>query len=88
MSRKKLPWGAGDNIELSGVDHEVVFVPASGGLHLGYITRTDHGAPMAVHAGDSIAILTRAKLPQVYRDEGALDRRSYWRFLALWRARN
>jgi hypothetical protein len=74
---EKLPWGAGYNIELSGVDHEGVFVPASGGLRLGYIARTDHSAPVAVHAGDSIAVLTRAKLPQVYRDEGAFDRRAY-----------
>jgi competence protein ComEC len=74
---EKLPWGAGYNIELSGVDREGVFVPASGGLRLGYIAWTDHGAPMTLHAGDSIAVLTRAKLPQVYRDEGAFDRRAY-----------
>jgi|ERR1700731_2414184 len=46
----KLPWGASYDIELSGVDREVVFVSASGGLRLGYLARTDHGAPMAVHA--------------------------------------
>jgi len=74
---EKLPWGAGYNIELSGGDREGVFAPASGGLRLGYIARTDHGAPVAMHAGDSIAVLTRAKLPQVYRDEGAFDRRAY-----------
>jgi predicted membrane metal-binding protein len=32
---------------------------------------------MTLHAGDSIAVLTRAKLPQVYRDDGAFDRRAY-----------
>jgi len=74
---EKIPWGAGYNIELSGVDYEGGFVPARGGLRLGYIARTDHGAPLALHAGDSIAVLTRAKLPQVYRDEGAFDRRAY-----------
>jgi Competence protein/Domain of unknown function (DUF4131) len=74
---EKLPWGEGYNIELSGVDHEGVFVPASGGLRLGYIARADHGAPLALHAGDSIAVLTQAKLPPVYRDEGAFDRRAY-----------
>ena len=46
----KLPWGASYDIELSGVDREVVFVSASGGLRLLYLARTDHGAPMAVHA--------------------------------------
>jgi competence protein ComEC len=74
---EKLPWGNGYDIELSGVDYEGLFVPASGGLRLGYIARTDHGAPVAVHTGDSIAVLTRAKLPQVFRDEGAFDRRAY-----------
>jgi hypothetical protein len=43
---EKLPWGAGYNIELSGVDHEGTFVPASGGLRLSYVARTDHGAPV------------------------------------------
>jgi predicted membrane metal-binding protein len=42
-----------------------------------YIVRTDSGAPVAVRAGDFIAVLTRAKLPQVYRDEGAFDKRAY-----------
>ncbi|HXM90091.1 MAG TPA: ComEC/Rec2 family competence protein [Candidatus Dormibacteraeota bacterium] len=74
---EKLPWGAGYDIKLSGVDYEGLFVPASGGLRLGYIERTDHRGPVALHAGDSIAVLTRAKLPQLYRDEGAFDRRAY-----------
>ena len=74
---EKLPWGAGYDIELSGVDFGGLFVPASGGLRVGYVARTDHRAPVALHAGDSIAVLTRAKLPQVFRDEGAFDRRAY-----------
>jgi competence protein ComEC len=62
---EKLPWGTSYNIALSGVDHEGMFVPAL----------ADCG--WAVHSGDSIAVLTRAKLPQVFRDEGAFDRRAY-----------
>jgi hypothetical protein len=77
MSRKNFRGGTANDIELSGVDYEGLFVPASGGLRLGYIARTDHGAPVAVHTGDSIAVLTPAKLPQVFRDEGAFDRRAY-----------
>jgi len=72
-----LPWGTGYNIALSGVDYEGSFAPASGGLRLGDIARTDHGAPVALHAGDSIAVLTKARLPQIYRDDGAFDRRAY-----------
>ena len=52
-------------------------MPASGGLRLGYIARADHPAAFALHEGDSIAVVTRAKLPQMYRDEGAFDRRAY-----------
>jgi competence protein ComEC len=74
---KRLPWGAGYDIELSGVDFGGAFVPASGGLRLGYIARTDQRTPAALHAGDVIAVLTAAKLPQMYRDEGAFDRRAY-----------
>jgi hypothetical protein len=74
---EKLPWGLSYDVELSGGDYGGSFVPASGGLRLGYITRADRGGPVALHAGDSIAVLTRAKLPQVYRDEGAFDRRAY-----------
>src|ERR1700730_12869730 len=69
---EKLPWGSGYDIELSGVEYQGLFITANGGLRLGYIARADHGAPVAVHAGDSIAVLTRAKLPPVYRDEERL----------------
>jgi len=74
---EKLPWGVGYDVELSGVDYGGSFVLASGGLRLGYIARTDHRAPLAVHAGDSITLLTQGRLPQMYRDEGAFDRRAY-----------
>src|ERR1700686_1235449 len=74
---EKLPWGEGYDIELAGVDYQGLFVPANGGLRLGYILRTDHAGPVTLHAGDAITVLTRAKLPQVFRDEGAFDRRAY-----------
>jgi competence protein ComEC len=74
---EKLAWGVGYDIELSGVEYEGLFVPASGGLRLSYIEPTSHRAPLVTHAGDSIAVVTRAKLPQMYRDEGAFDRRAY-----------
>jgi hypothetical protein len=46
---ERLPWGAGYNIELSGVDFEGVFVPASGGLRLAYIAPMDRRSPVAAH---------------------------------------
>jgi hypothetical protein len=30
-----------------------------------------------MHAGDSVSVLTQAKLPQVFRDEGGFDRRAH-----------
>jgi len=74
---EKLPWGEGYDIELSGVDYQGLFVPANGGLRLGYISQKDHPGPVTLHAGDAITVLTRAKLPEVFRDEGAFDRRAY-----------
>jgi len=74
---QKLPWGVGYDIELSGVDYQGLFLPASGGLRLGYIARQDHPTPLPLHTGDSIAVVTKAKLPQVFRDEGAFNRRGY-----------
>ncbi|MDQ1410121.1 MAG: hypothetical protein QOJ41_1856 [Acidobacteriaceae bacterium] len=73
---EKLPWGAGYDIELSCVDYKGLFVPASGGLHLGYVAQADQPGPLALHVRDFIAVLTRAKLPQLFRDEGASDRRA------------
>ena len=74
---EKLPWGSSYDIELSEFAYEGTFVPASGGLRLGYIARADPPAAFAPQEGDSIAVVTRAKLPQMYRDEGAFDRRAY-----------
>ena len=76
---EKLPWGWGYEIALTGVEYGGVLHSASGGLRLSLATKsTEKTLPAAaLHAGDSIALLTQAKLPQVYRDEGAFDRRAY-----------
>lgn len=74
---EKLPWGVGYDIQLSGVDYEGAFMPATGGLRLSYATHAGGPAPIELHAGDSVSVLTQAKLPQVFRDEGAFDRRAY-----------
>jgi len=47
------------------------------GLRLGYIAQMDRAAPLTLHTGEVIAVLTRAKLPQVFRADGAFDRRAY-----------
>jgi hypothetical protein len=72
-----LPSGIRYDLDLSGVQSEGTLLSVTGGLRLSYATRSDQPAPIGLHAGDSIAFLTQAKLPQMYRDEGAFDRRAY-----------
>ncbi len=52
-------------------------VPLQGGMRLSSTPHSgDHALP-DLHAGDGIAVLTQAKRPQVFRDDGAFDRRAY-----------
>jgi len=44
---------------------------------LSFTTHPDQALPSELHAGDEIAVLTEAKRPQVFKDEGAFDRRAY-----------
>ena len=59
------------------MDYEGAFVAATGGLRLSYATHVEAAALAKLHAGDSVSVLTQAKLPQMFRDEGAFDRRAY-----------
>ncbi len=72
----RLPWGYGYEIELSGVEFEEALHPARGGLRLSFTSHPEE-TPPNLHAGDEVAVLTEAKRPQVFRDEGAFDRRAY-----------
>src|SRR5260370_11398608 len=73
----RLPWGYGYEIELSGVEFEEALHAARGGLRVSFTTRPE-GKPLPdLHAGDEVAVLTEARRPQVFRDEGAFDRRAY-----------
>ncbi len=73
----KLPWGFGLEIELAGVDYENSPLTTLGGLRLSYSPRPEDPPLPALHAGDEVSFLTQAKRPQVFRDEGAFDRRAY-----------
>jgi competence protein ComEC len=72
-----LPWGYGYEIELTGVDYHGATTPVHGGLRLSFTPHTVEQKLPAFHAGDGIAVLTQAKRPQLFRDEGAFDRRAY-----------
>jgi Domain of unknown function (DUF4131) len=73
----RLPWGFGYEIELSGVEFERELLLTQGGLRLSFATQSDQPLPPELHAGDAITVLTEAKRPQVFRDEGAFDRQAY-----------
>ncbi len=73
----RLPWGNGYEIGLTGVEYEGSLVPARGGLRVSFSESPGQTAAPDVHAGDGIVVATQAKLPQVFRDEGAFDRRAY-----------
>lgn len=72
-----LPWGQGMEIEISSVEYQGELRAARAGMRLTF-SRHDGDAPLAeLHAGDEIAVLTEAHRPQMFRDEGAFDRRAY-----------
>jgi competence protein ComEC len=73
----KLPWGYGLEIDLAGVDFEGSGRRAQGGLRLTFTPHPDEAPLPELHAGDEVSVLTEARLPQVFRDEGAFDRRAY-----------
>jgi competence protein ComEC len=73
----RLPWGYGYDVELSTVEFGDNLVPAGGGLRIDYAPKPNDASLPEIHAGDEIAVLTQAKLPRMYRDDGAFDRRAY-----------
>ena len=73
----KLPWGYGLEVNLSGVKYEGAWQSTDGGLRLSYSSQPN-GKPLPeLHAGDEVEVLAEARRPQVFRDEGAFDRRAY-----------
>jgi competence protein ComEC len=73
----RLPWGYGYEIELASVEYQNAVVPIQGGLRLSFSPHGGESQLPDLHAGDEIAVLTQAKRPQVFRDDGAFDRRAY-----------
>jgi Domain of unknown function (DUF4131)/Competence protein len=73
----RLPFGYGYEIELRGVDYQGKHRPVHGGMRLSFSPHADEETLPDLHAGDAIAVLVQAKRPQVFKDEGAFDRRAY-----------
>jgi competence protein ComEC len=64
-------------MNLTGVETAAGYVPVTGGMRLGFTPRDGDAAPPELHAGDEVSALTEARLPLVYRDAGAFDRREF-----------
>jgi competence protein ComEC len=73
----RLPWGCGYEIELSGVEFESALLSVQGGLRLSLAPQPYEKLMPELHAGDEVAVLAEAHRPQLFRDEGAFDRRAY-----------
>lgn len=75
----RLPWGTGYEIELRGVDYAGASKSITGGLRLSFSPHnaTDAALLPELHAGDAVDVITEAKRPPMFRDEGAFDRRAY-----------
>jgi len=73
----RLPWGYGMEMDLVGVEEAEKFLPLAGGMRVGFTPKEEDEGLADLHAGDEIAIVTQARLPQIYRDAGAFDRREY-----------
>ena len=74
---ERLPWGYGLDVELTGVESADGLLPIRGGMRLGFTPKEEDPALPEVHAGDRISAFTQARLPLVYRDAGAFDRRAF-----------
>ena len=73
----RLPWGYGMDLELTGVETAEGMLPLRGGMRVSHTPRGEDSALPEVHVGDEVSALAQARLPRVFRDDGAFDRRSY-----------
>jgi competence protein ComEC len=72
-----MPWGTQYELILTGVEANGQNLAASGGMRLNYSRRPEDEPLPELHLGDSVEVLTEARLPQRFQDEGAFDRRGY-----------
>jgi competence protein ComEC len=73
----RLPWGVGLEMELSAVETAAGMIPISGGMRVGFAPKEGEAGLPEVHAGDEVSVMAQARLPLVFRDAGAFDRRGY-----------
>lgn len=73
----RLPWGYGMELDLNRVESAEGALPLRGGMRVGFAPKDGEPGLPELHAGDEIAVLTAARLPLVYKDAGAFDRREF-----------
>ena len=73
----RLPWGYGLELNLNGVDTANGYVRVAGGMRVGFTPKEGEAALPELHAGDEVSVLAEARLPLLYRDPGAFDRREF-----------
>jgi competence protein ComEC len=74
----RLPWGTSYEVELGGVEYQGALLQARGGLRVSFSELpNDPARTPDFRAGDEVSVVAQAKLPPIYRDDGAFDRRAY-----------
>ena len=73
----RLPWGYGLELDLPRVETAAGALPLRGGMRVGFTPKVGEPGLAELHAGDEIAVLAAARLPFVYKDAGAFDRREF-----------
>ena len=75
---RRLPWGQGMDVDLTRFEFNGAALPVTGGMRLTYAAEAAADAPLPeLHAGDEVAFTAKARLPALFRDDGAFDRRAY-----------
>ena len=75
---RELPWGQGLEVSLEAVELSGERISLTGGMRMTFPAEARAAAPLPeIHAGDEVAFITQARLPQLYRDPGAFDRREH-----------
>jgi competence protein ComEC len=75
----RLPWGVGYEIDLQAVDYQAATICVTGGLRVSFSPHSANDAALLpqLHAGDFIDVITEARRPPYFRNEGGFDRRAY-----------
>ncbi|HEY2546998.1 MAG TPA: DUF4131 domain-containing protein, partial [Candidatus Acidoferrum sp.] len=73
----RLPWGYGYEVDLTGVEFRGSLLTTRGGLRASFSEAPGLTAAPDVRAGDEVVVAAEASRPQVFRNDGAFDRRAY-----------